>query len=95
MNPLKEVEVETIEDVLTDLEVSLTRDLVLYNDDYNSFLHVIECLVKYCKHTFEQAEQCAMIVHNNGKCAVKNGSLEELEPMKDALCENGLDAKIE
>lgn len=82
------IETETVEDVLEDLEISLSRSIVLYNDDVNSFFHVIECLMKYCKHTFEQAEQCSLIVHNNGKCSVKSGSVEELEPIKDALCEN-------
>ena len=51
--------------------------------------------MNYCKHGFNQAEQCAYIVHYNGKCAVKEGEFIELLPVKEALCENGLDAKIE
>jgi ATP-dependent Clp protease adaptor protein ClpS len=69
--------------------------IVLYNDDVNSFEHVINCLVKYCEHAPMQAEQCAIIVHNNGKCGVKGGSMEELKPIAEALLENGLSVKIE
>lgn len=69
--------------------------LVLYNDDHNSFDWVIECLVKVCKHTPAQAEQCSYIVHFKGKATVKSGSHEELKPMKDALVDRGLSAVIE
>ena len=69
--------------------------IILYNDDVNTFDHVIDCLVKYCNHTPEQAEQCSLIVHFKGKCAVKHGSPEELSPMCDALCLQELSAVIE
>lgn len=72
-----------------------TQSIVLYNDNVNTFDHVIECLIRYCKHSLNQAEQCATIVHYNGKCAVKNGSYDELKPICEALLENGLSAKIE
>ena len=72
-----------------------TQSIIVYNDDINTFDHVIECLIRYCKHSLNQAEQCAMIVHYNGKCAVKNGSYDELKPICEALLENGLSAKIE
>jgi len=72
-----------------------TQSIVLYNDDVNTFDHVIECLIRYCKHSLNQAEQCATIVHYNGKCSVKNGSYDELKPICEALLENGLSAKIE
>jgi ATP-dependent Clp protease adaptor protein ClpS len=68
---------------------------VLYNDDVNTFDHVINCLVRICKHTSEQAEQCAIIVHYTGKCAVKTGSLEELKPQCLRLLDAGLSAVIE
>ena len=71
------------------------RQLILYNDDYNTFDWVIESLVKVCKHQMEQAEQCAHIVHFNGKCAVKDGDYEKLEPMCTALTDRGLSAVIE
>lgn len=69
--------------------------LVLYNDDVNTFDHVINCLVSYCKHDVCQAEQCAWIVHTKGKCVVKSGDYALLEPLCTALCEKGLSAQIE
>jgi ATP-dependent Clp protease adaptor protein ClpS len=79
------------------LEVTETiesRDLVVFNDDFNTFEHVIETLIRVCKHSPEQAEQCTLIIHHRGKCTVKNGSFDELRPMKDGICEVGIDAKI-
>lgn len=69
--------------------------LVLYNDDINTFDHVINSLVKICKHEPLQAEQCAWVVHLNGKCKVKNGNYEELEPLCVALLDRGISASIE
>ena len=69
--------------------------LILYNDDVNTFDHVINSLVKICKHEPIQAEQCAWIVHLNGKCKVKNGYFEELEPLCVALLDRGISATIE
>ncbi len=69
--------------------------LILYNDDVNTFDHVIDTLVEVCHHTFEQAEQCAIIVHFKGKCDVKTGSYEYLEPLCTALLDAGLSAQIE
>ena len=71
------------------------KDLILYNDDHNTFEHVINILIKYCDHSEIQAEQCAWIVHNNGKCSVKRGEYNQLKPMCEALLEAGLTAKIE
>lgn len=82
-------------DLLLAEEVQESNEIVLYNDDYNTFEHVINCLVRYCKHHPYQAEQCAYIVHHNGKCSVKNGSFKELRPICEALLEKGLSAKIE
>jgi len=70
------------------------NDLIIYNDDINSFDHVITSLIKVCKHETIQAEQCTWIIHYNGKCAVKKGEFDSLKPMRDALCERGIDAKI-
>ena len=69
--------------------------LILYNDDVNTFDHVIDTLVKVCHHTFEQAEQCAIIVHFKGKCDVKSGSYDFLKPLCTALLDAGLSAEIE
>ena len=69
--------------------------LILHNDDYNTFSHVIESLVKICKHDYTQAEQCAHIVHNNGKCDVKYGDLETISEMKNTLQNRGLSVTME
>jgi ATP-dependent Clp protease adaptor protein ClpS len=70
------------------------REIVIFNDDYNTFKHVIECLVKYCKHESLQAQQCAFIIHHNGKCSVKTGTYEKLLPIVSVLLEKGLSAEI-
>ena len=81
---------------VANLEVLIDENgLVLYNDDINTFDHVINSLVKICKHEPLQAEQCAWIVHLNGKCKVKNGNYEELEPLCVALLDRGISASID
>lgn len=86
---------ELDEEVLVETEITHGWAVVLYNDDYNTFEWVIECLVKYCKHESMQAEQCAWIVHTKGKCSVKSGDFKDLEPICTALCDNGLSATLE
>jgi ATP-dependent Clp protease adaptor protein ClpS len=86
---------ESDEEVLLAEEVNLGWSVILFNDEVNTFDWVILCLIKYCGHDLIQAQQCALIVHNNGKCKVKNGSLEELEPICMALLDSGLSAKLE
>ncbi len=76
-------------------ETENSRSLILYNDDVNTFDNVINALIKYCNHEPEQAEQCAFIVHHNGKCAVKEGSYKDLKPICEALQGKGLSAVIE
>jgi len=85
---------ETEEDVLVLTETEKQNNIVLFNDDVNTFEFVIETLVQYCKHDPVQAEQCAYIVHYKGKCPVKNGSYDELEPICTRLLELGLSAEI-
>ncbi|WP_395066211.1 ATP-dependent Clp protease adaptor ClpS [Flavobacterium sp.] len=75
-------------------QVAINNEIVLYNDDVNTFDHVIETLIFVCEHTSEQAEQCAILVHYKGKCIVKTGSLEELKPQCTQLLEAGLSAEI-
>lgn len=70
------------------------KDLVVFNDDFNTFEHVIQTLIRVCRHTPEQAEQCTWIIHHRGKCTVKTGTYEELQPMREAICLEGIDAKI-
>lgn len=83
------------EDVAVLEEITDFRNLVVYNDDVNTFDHVIDALVKVCKHTAEQAEQCTLLIHYKGKCTVKVGTYEELEGMCTALHDKDLSANIE
>lgn len=96
---LKDMKNSTLIDNKEEVDIldkeELNKKIVVYNDDYNSFDHVIYCLMKYCKHSFEQAEQCATIIHTKGKYAVKEGEYDTLKPIKEALNEKGIDAKIE
>ncbi|WP_042278959.1 ATP-dependent Clp protease adaptor ClpS [Nonlabens tegetincola] len=70
------------------------KKIVLYNDDVNTFDHVIDMLVATCDHTPVQAEQCSIIVHYKGKCSVKTGDYDDLKPRCSALLEAGLTAEI-
>jgi ATP-dependent Clp protease adaptor protein ClpS len=81
-------------DLLEAIETTEVKDLVVFNDDVNTFEHVIQTLVRVCKHTLEQAEQCTWLIHHKGKCTVRTGTFEELDPMREAICEEGIDAKI-
>ena len=87
-------EVEGFEEVLTVDKIVDKNDLIIYNDDYNTFDHVITSLMKVCKHEPEQAEQCTYLIHYQGKCHVKHGDWDTLEPMCTALLERGLTAEI-
>ncbi|OIQ30634.1 MAG: Clp protease ClpS [Crocinitomix sp. MedPE-SWsnd] len=89
-------ETEVLEQVQVEqkVEVEKNRSLVVYTDDVNTFDHVINSLVKVCEHELVQAEQCTWIVHYNGKCAVKSGEFKKLRPLRQALNERGLTAKI-
>ena len=80
-------------DVLTETEDPCT--LVVWNDEVNTFEWVITTLIEICHHTEDQAEQCAMIIHTQGKYAVKHGSYDELKPMCDAITERGIGATVE
>lgn len=83
------------EEVLVDDTVDDGLNLIVWNDDVNTFDHVINTLIKVCKHNKMQAEQCTMIIHNNGKCAVKKGSFDYLKPMAEAIIDRGIGATIE
>ena len=89
------IQTETFED--TEL-LTLTEDpcnLVVWNDEVNTFEWVIETLMEVCGHSHEQAEQCAYIIHFSGKYAVKNGSYDDLKPLCDAITERGINATVE
>lgn len=82
------------EDHLVDVLEQNLNEIVLYNDDVNTFDHVIETLIYACEHTSEQAEQCSILVHYKGKCTVKTGTFDELEPKCSLLLNAGLSAEI-
>lgn len=88
---------ETETELLLETEVleEQHKDLILYNDDINTFDFVIDALIKVCGHEILQAEQCTYLVHYAGKCAVKRGDFSKLEPMCTALLDRGLSATIE
>lgn len=85
-----------IEELLVEVLEGVTSGatLILYNDDVNTFDHVIDCLVRICKHEELQAEQCAFLVHYKGKCDVKHGEKGDLMAMCQALLDEGLSATI-
>lgn len=87
-------ETKTLKKPKTKLKTEPLHEIILYNDDVNTFDWVIESLIIVCEHTAEQAEQCSLIVHNNGKCSVKTGTYSELEPRCTNLLERGLSAEI-
>lgn len=82
------------EELLVAEKEAPSHEIILYNDDFNTFDHVIETLVRVCEHTPIQAEQCSLIVHYNGKCGVKQGDIEDLKPRCTQLLEAGLSAEI-
>lgn len=88
----KEQELEDV-DVLTDKEEPC--NLIVWNDEVNTFEWVIETLMEVCGHSAEQAEQCAYIIHFRGKYAVKSGSYDDLKPVCDAITDRGIGATIE
>jgi len=85
---------QVLEEVLVEEQVGLNNEIIVYNDDVNTFDHVIETLIRVCSHTAEQAEQCSIIIHYKGKCTVKTGALDELKPQCSSLLEAGLSAEI-
>ena len=94
MTDLEEL-IETKENVLVKEKKVDLKDLVLFNDDVNTFEYVIESLVEICEHSPIQAEQCTLLIHHKGKCVVKRGEYELLEPMAVAFLDRGISAKIE
>jgi len=85
---------KVLEEVLVEELTSFNNEIVLYNDEVNTFDHVIDTLIRVCRHTAEQAEQCSLIVHYNGKCTVKTGEFKDLKPQCTQLLEAGLSAEI-
>ncbi|MBW2961051.1 ATP-dependent Clp protease adaptor ClpS [Mesonia aestuariivivens] len=89
------VQEEVLEKLLTQTEESQQNEIVVFNDDVNTFDFVIDMLIDACDHDPLQAEQCTMLIHYKGKCAVKTGDYEDLEPRCSALLQAGLSAEIQ
>lgn len=75
-------------------ELSALKDLILFNDDINTFEHVIETLIEVCGHDAVQAEQCALVAHFNGKCTIMTGPFEELKPISEEMTLRDLTVSI-
>jgi len=91
-NQTKEIEDIIVDDVISSGEQA---QLIVLNDDYNTFDWVIECFIEILQHTSEQAEQSAWIIHTKGRASVKLGVFEVLKPFREALVDRGLNAIIE
>ncbi len=86
---------EKIEERVNILKEEVNQhEIILYNDDVNTFDFVIHSLVDVCEHTLEQAEQCTILVHYKGKCTVKSGEYEDLKPRCSKLLSLGLSAEL-
>jgi len=72
----------------------VVHDLIVFNDDVNTFDHVIQTLIEICDHSPEQAEQCTILIHYKGKCTVKSGEVNELTPLRNAICHRGISAEV-
>jgi ATP-dependent Clp protease adaptor protein ClpS len=83
------------EEIAVETELASSYSLIVWNDEVNTFEWVIETLIKICGHTTEQAEQCSLLIHSQGKYAVKNGDYETLKPMCDSITDRGIGATIE
>ncbi|MBT27820.1 MAG: hypothetical protein CMC62_02725 [Flavobacteriaceae bacterium] len=88
------VKEKTKKELSSSTENSEIHEIILYNDDINTFDHVIDCLISICDHTPLQAEQCTLIVHYKGKCSVKSGTLFDLKPRLKKLSAADLTAEI-
>lgn len=90
MMPFFEPEV-TVMDEVVETEV---YNLIVFNDEVNTFEYVIDTLIEVCEHSPEQAEQCTLLIHYKGKCTVKNGGFEELVPLRNEICRRGISAEV-
>ena len=93
MKGLTDIKEKEFTEVLEDIDEPF--HLIVWNDEVNTFEWVIETLMEVCGHSYEQAEQCAYIIHFKGKYAVKHGSYEKLKPMCEAITERGIGATLE
>lgn len=88
------VQEEVLEEVEIKEEVNQQNEIVVFNDEVNTFDHVIDMLIAACDHDPLQAEQCTMLIHYKGKCAVKTGDYDDLKPRCSQLLDAGISAEI-
>lgn len=93
MSTQEEVLKKEITETLT--QEDQENKIVVFNDEVNTFDYVIKMLIETCDHNFLQAEQCTLLIHYKGKCEVKSGAYEDLEPRCSRLLEGGLSAEIQ
>ncbi|SMO82572.1 ATP-dependent Clp protease adaptor ClpS [Solitalea koreensis] len=91
------VEEEVLEQelVAVEEEIGLSKKLILWNDDFNTFEHVIGCLVRYIKKTYDEAEGIAWIVHTRGKYILLEGQRKNLVEYYNILKLKGLTVSID
>lgn len=92
---VEELEEVLVEDEVEDTDTGKVSQLIVYNDDHNTFEWVIKCFMEVLGHTHAQSEQLSLIIHFKGKATVKTAPKSVLKPKKDALVERGLSAVIE
>ncbi len=95
MKPFFDTEADVLELTGVATDVESPYQLIVWNDEVNTFEWVIETLMDICRHSREQAEQCAYIIHYKGKYAVKEGDIDDLKPMCTAITDRGISATIE
>jgi ATP-dependent Clp protease adaptor protein ClpS len=93
MNPFPQIEND--QDVLEKEITTAAHELIVYNDDVNTFEFVINVLIEVCGHDPLQAEQCTLLIHYKGKCSVKQGGWDKLVAMRNSICDRGLSAEVE
>ena len=91
------LQTDTLEAIDTDVLIGLDKpfQIIVWNDEVNTFEWVIETLKDVCSHSHEQAEQCALLIHSKGKYSVKHGNYDDLRPQTEAITERGISATLE
>ena len=89
--------IHTIERPGSDLQVQHDSlyEVVLFNDDVNSFDHVIESLVQVFHHPLQLAVKIAVEAHRTGRAIAEVESRKQAQLHKDQLQSLGLTAEIE
>ena len=94
MQTLPSPEIEIADFAVEELQDVALWELMVFNDEVNTFDHVITTLMDVCQHSPEQAEQCTIIIHYKGKSSVKMGEFEELAGMRNEICRRGISAEV-